>query len=174
VESIALGLQQDPLNPLARHHLAVGLRHAGRLDDAEAELRQVLEIAEDFPIALDTLGAVCAQRGRFAEALTLTERASALTPWAHPIVGQLAAILVRAGDSSRANALLDTLRSGSAYGAPTALAIFHAMSGDFNQSAHWAERAIKERYPRFMATLGPLLQPTAHWPALAKLMNLPA
>ena len=92
VEAMARGLQEDPLNLLYRHHLAVGLRHAGRLEDAEAELRKVLEIDENFPLAVGTLGAVCAQQGRFGEALTLTERAYALTPWAHPIVGQLAAL----------------------------------------------------------------------------------
>ena len=80
VEAMARGLQEDPLNLLYRHHLAVGLRHAGRLDDAEAELRKVLEIDENFPLALGTLGAICAQQGRFEEALAWTERAQASTP----------------------------------------------------------------------------------------------
>ena len=73
VEAMAWGFEMDPLNLLYRHHLAVGLRHAGRLEDAEAELRKILEIDENFPLALDTLGAICAQQGRFEEALTLTE-----------------------------------------------------------------------------------------------------
>ena len=34
------GLEGDPINLLYRHHFAVGLRNAGRLDEAEAELRQ--------------------------------------------------------------------------------------------------------------------------------------
>ena len=46
---MAWGLEQDPLNLMYRHHLAVGLRHAGRPEDAEAELRKVLEIDENFP-----------------------------------------------------------------------------------------------------------------------------
>jgi hypothetical protein len=49
VEAMAWGLEQDPLNLMYRHHLAVGLRHAGRPEDAEAELRKVLEIDENFP-----------------------------------------------------------------------------------------------------------------------------
>ncbi|MDO8678353.1 MAG: protein kinase [Acidobacteriota bacterium] len=61
VEAMTWGLELDPLNLLYRHHLAVGLRHAGRLEDAESELRKVLEIDENFPLALDTLGAICAQ-----------------------------------------------------------------------------------------------------------------
>jgi TolB-like protein len=68
VEEMARGLQEDPLNLLYRHHYAVGLRHAGRPEDAEAELRMVLEIDGNFPYALATLGAVCAQQGQVEEA----------------------------------------------------------------------------------------------------------
>ena len=41
------GLEGDPINLLYRHHLAVGLRNVGRLDEAEAELRRVLEALGD-------------------------------------------------------------------------------------------------------------------------------
>jgi eukaryotic-like serine/threonine-protein kinase len=173
VEAMEWGLQQDPLNLLYRHHLAVGLRHAGRPEDAEAELRKVLEIDENFPLALGTLGAVCAQQGRFGEALTLTERVYALTPWASPIVGQLAALLVRAGATSRADALIEKLRLGKTCGAPAGLAVFHAMCGEFDRAAEWAEQAIEERYPPLVRILQPLLRSSPRWPALAKLMNLP-
>jgi tetratricopeptide (TPR) repeat protein len=174
IEAMARTLEDDPLNLLYRHHLAVGLRNAGRLEDAEAELRKVLEIDENFPFALETLGAVCAQQERFAEALTLTDRAYALTPWANPIVGQLAAIRVRVGDTSGANVLLEKLGRGETYGAPTGLAIFHAMCGDFDRAAEWTEHAIEERYPPLVKILGPLLRSSPRWPALARLMNLAA
>jgi Flp pilus assembly protein TadD len=173
VEAMTWGLELDPLNLMYRHHLAVGLRHAGRLEDAEAELRKVLEIDENFPLALETLGAVCAQQGRFEEALTLTERVYAVTPWASPIVGQLAALLVRAGATSRADALIEKLRRGETCGAPAGLAVFHAMSGEFDRAAEWAGHAIEERYPLLIRTLRPLLGSSSRWPALAKLMNLP-
>ncbi len=147
--------------------------HAGRLDDAEAELRQVLELDENFPMAVGTLGSVCAQQGRFAEALTLSERACALTPWIHPVVGQLAALLVRTGASSRAETLLDGLRPGTACGAPAGMAVYHAMCGEFDRAAEWAERAIDARYPLLVALLRPLLGSTPVWPGLARAMNLP-
>jgi serine/threonine protein kinase/Tfp pilus assembly protein PilF len=174
VEEMARGLKEDPLNPLYRHHLARGLRYADRLEDAEAELRKVLEVDENYPLALGTLGAICAQQGRFAEALTFTEKAHALTPQANPIIGQLAALLVRAGDKSRAEALIGNLGDGKAYGAPTGLALFHALCGEFDQAAEWTEHAIEERYPSVVQILGPLLRSNPRWPALAKLMNLPS
>jgi TolB-like protein/predicted Ser/Thr protein kinase len=86
VETMARGLQDDPLNLLYRHLYARGLRHLGRLDEAEAELRGLLDIDANFPWALETLGAVCAQQGNSEEALALTERAHVVTPWSYPAI----------------------------------------------------------------------------------------
>ena len=63
---------------------------------------------------MNTLGAICAQLGQFEEALTLTEKAYALTPWRHPVIGQLAALLLRGGATNRADALLKELGTGEA------------------------------------------------------------
>jgi Tfp pilus assembly protein PilF len=173
VETMAKGLQDDPLNLLYRHHYARGLRHAGRLDEAEAELRGILDVDADFPWALETLGAVCAQQGKEAEALVLTERAHAVTPWSNTVIGQLAALLECAGDRRRANALIDQLSSGDVYGASTGLAILHAMQGDIEQAAEWANRGIAQRFLPLVHVVGPLLRPHPQWRGLARLMNLP-
>jgi len=173
VETMARALQEDPLNLLYRHILARGLRYAGRLEDAEAELRKVLEIDENFPLAVGTLGAVRAQQGRFEEALALTEKACASMPWENSINGQLAALLVRAGATGRADALVEKLRSSPECGASAGLAVFHAMGGEFDRAAEWTEKAIEERYPPLVSAVGPLLRHSPRWAALAKLMNLP-
>ena len=132
----------------------------------------ILEVDENFPLALETLGAICAQQGRFDEGLSLTERAYGFIPWASPTVGQLAALLVRSGATSRADALLEKLRSGEVCGGPAGLAVFHAMRGEFDRAAEWAERAIDERHPLLVRTLRPLLDGPM-WAALARKMNLP-
>ena len=167
----------------ARAIAALNHRHICQLHDLgpgylvleyiDGELRNVLEIDANFPLALGTLGAVCAQQGRLEEALTWTDRASAVTPWAHPIIGQLAALLVRTGAMKRAEPLLEKLGSGQTYGAPTGLAVFHAMCGEFDRAADWAEQAIEERYPPLLRILGPLLRSSPRWPGLVKRMNLP-
>ena len=173
VETMARGLQDDPLNLLYRHLYARGLRHAGRLEEAEAELRGVLEIDPSFPWALETLGAVCAQQGNLKEALAFTERAHAVTPWSYTVMGQLAALLDRAGDRTRRDAFLETLGTGEAYGASTGLAIFHAMRGDFDQAATWAARGIDQRFLPLVYMVAPLLKSQPQWPALARQLNLP-
>jgi serine/threonine protein kinase/Flp pilus assembly protein TadD len=173
LEAMAYDLEGDPLNLLYRHHRARALRHAGRLGDAEAELRKVLDLDENFPPALETLGAICTQQGRFQEALAVTEKAYALMPWAKVTAGQLAALLVRTQSRSRADAIIEDIRSDKGYGAPTAMAVFHALCGEFDQAHDWAEQAIDERYPELLKILGPLLRPTSRWPSLARRMNLP-
>jgi tetratricopeptide (TPR) repeat protein len=174
VEAMAGALQEDPLNLAYRHHHARGLRHLGRLDEAAAELRGVLDIDADFPWALETLGAVCAQQGHLDEALALTERAHVVMPWSYTVVGQLAALRERAGDRTGTDALVETLGTGEAYGASTGFAIFHAMRGDFEEAAEWAARGIAQRFLPLVYMLAPLLRPQPQWPALARLLNLPA
>ena len=174
VETMARALEEDPLNLLYRHLYARGLRHLGRLDEAEAELRGILDVDANFPWALETLGAVCAQQGHSEEALALTERAHVVTPWSCTVVGQLAALLERAGDRTRADALLRTLGTGEAYGASTGIAIFHAMRGDAEQSAEWAARGIAQRFLPLVYMVAPLLKSQRQWRALARLLNLPA
>jgi tetratricopeptide (TPR) repeat protein len=173
VATMARALEEDPLNLLYRHLYARGLRHLGRFDEAEAELRGILDIDANFPWALETLGAVCAQQGRSEEALAFTERAHVVTPWSYTVVGQLAALLERAGDRTRADALLETLGTGEAYGASTGLAIFHAMRGDAERSAEWAARGIAQRFLPLVYMVAPLLRSQHQWPALARLLNLP-
>jgi eukaryotic-like serine/threonine-protein kinase len=173
VEEMAAGLEGDPLNLLYRHHYAAGLRHLDRLKDAEIELRNILEIDANFPLALGTLGAVCAQQGQFEEALALTERAYALTPGMHPIIGQLAALVARSGATNRADQLMERLQPRNTFGCAAGLVVFHAMCGELDQAAKWAGQAIDERYPQFVRIAGPLLRHTPRWPALTKRMNLP-
>ena len=48
VETMARALEEDPLNLLYRHIYARGLRHLGRLDEAEAELRGILDVDANF------------------------------------------------------------------------------------------------------------------------------
>ena len=174
LDAMKRGLQGDPLNLLYRHHYARGLRLACRLEDAETELRTILEIDDNYPHALGTLGSICAQQRKYDEALVLTEKAHALMPWSKLAAGQLAAILVRTGGVSRANALIDKLETETASGAPTGMVVFHALCGEIDIAAQWAERAIEQRYMPFVHDLGPFLLPTPKWPALSRMMNLPS
>ena len=89
------------------------------------------------------------------------------------VIGQLAALLARTGAASEADTWIEKLGPGTAPGAASGLVTFHAVCGDLDRAAKWAELAIKQRDMPIVQNLGPFLRPTPWWPALAKLMNLP-
>ena len=126
------------------------------------------------PGALETLGMVHATQGRFEEALVVTERAYALMPQSNIIAGQLAALLARAGAVDRAAELIKKVKYSPLPGVAVGAALYHALSGEFEEAAQWTERAIDERYTLLVAKIGTLFRPRPQWAALAKLMNLPA
>jgi serine/threonine-protein kinase len=174
IAAMTVGIDADPLNSLYRHHRAIGLRHAGRLQEAEAELRAVLDRDQSFGLAPLTLSSICAQQGQFDEALQLAEKAYESTPWNSHTIGQLAGVLACMGETKRVNELVAMLMPGEAYGAPLALAVFHAQRGDVDAAADWAARAIEQRHPAIVHILRPLLVGTARWRGLANMMNLPS
>jgi tetratricopeptide (TPR) repeat protein len=146
---------------------------AGRMGDAEAELRSILEIDPAYPHALALLGLIYAQEGRFEEALPMTEQAHVSMPWSPLVAGALAAICVRTRNMSRADALTRNLKKGPDQFLPVGLAIFYALSGEMEEAAEWAARAIEYRHSTFSHDLAPFFRSTPRWPRLAKLMNLP-
>jgi hypothetical protein len=54
---------------------------------------------------------------------------------------------------------------------------FHAMCGEPDQAADWAEKAIEQRHPMVPALLrtysGKVLRSSPRWPSLLRILNLP-
>jgi hypothetical protein len=48
------------------------------------------------------------------------------------------------------------------------------MRGDAEQAAEWAARGIAQRFLPLVYMVTPLLKSQRQWPALARLLNLPA
>jgi len=173
IDAMERGLEGDPLNLLYRHHYARGLRLAGRIEQAESELRTILEINPNYPHALGTLGLFYAQQGRLEEALRLSEKAHALMPWSTLTSGQLAALLLQTGKTDSAEPLQQQLKNGPEQTTSIGLVAFYGLCGEIEEAAKWAERAIEHRYMPFVHNLSPFFRSTPRWPGLAKRMNLP-
>ena len=170
-------LGEDPLNIVYHWNLAAALLSAGKDAEGSAELRHILELDENFWNASLMLGIFHALRGELEEALGYAQRAYALAPFAPLVAGLLAGVLMRTGKIGPAEELLQRLRPGEAYMAPSALAIFHIVFGENEQAAYWVEKAIEQRDPfiRFIlcSSFGKDFVSTSFWPALVKKMNLP-
>ena len=176
VHHMTLALNQDPLNLNLRASRAVCLRAAARFEEGNDELRRILELDEAFPFANFVLGVNLALDGRFDEAFRLAEHAYQVAPWFKPIVGLRAAMLKRAGETSRAEELMQQLLPKDGYSDPIGPAIFHLLCGEMDATADWIEKAIEQRQSAvlfFLSAHATALRSSPRWPALARLMNLP-
>jgi serine/threonine protein kinase len=177
VEHYTLGLNEDPLNMMARGERAVALRAASRYAEGNDELRQLLELDETFFFPYFMLGVNLAVDGMPDEARQLAERGFVIAPWFKPMVGLLAGLLQRSGEVERAELLYrQHLAAELGYVDPIGPSVFHLLTGNFDALADCLERAINERQFAvffFLLSHGQQFRTTARWPALARMMNLP-
>ena len=177
IEQMQRAVEEDPLFPLWRVNLALSLQAAGRSQEAVRELNHTLALDENFPLAYSGLAQHYASIGSFQKALPFAEKAYSLAPQVPVFAGILAGVLVRTGDGARANEILTRLGPATVYGVPRALAYFHQVAGDTERAANCWEQAFEQRDGGLaVASVTPLFKPlreSAHWPKLARMMNLP-
>jgi TolB-like protein len=171
-------LEEDPLDLVGRLFLAHCLQASGKEAAAAAEIRQVLELDDHFWLAYLLRGLNQLAQGRYDDALVSGEEAYALAPWNLRVIGLRAGTLMRAGETQKAEELLDQLNPATAYGVPTARMLFHLACSEVDEGAAWAEKAIEQRDTvAVIHLLGPdrkIWSTSARWPALAGTMNLSA
>jgi eukaryotic-like serine/threonine-protein kinase len=173
-----LAAQGDPLSPQVQITLAFSLIAVGRIEEAEAQFRHVLQLFPGFMPALTGTAILYANQGRFVEAQVYLEKAYPLAPMAPFLLGSLAGALSRNGDTARAGELAARIRSGPAHGVNVGMMYYYLYSGDVERAADFAERVIEERYTGLSigltSDIAKPLRESARWPKLARLMNLPA
>lgn len=132
-----LTLDRDPLNLLNRRYLARVEYFAGRLDEAEATVRQVIDMSPSFPAAHYELGRILLAKGQVAAAVAEfeAEKSPGWRQFGLPL-GYHAQR--RAAD---ANAALDALLADSA-GSEFQVAETYAYFGNSDKAFYWLDRAI--------------------------------
>jgi len=177
LQQLELGLREDPLNVTLRLNRAGCFAAAGRDEEAGAAYSEFLDLYPDNVGALGALAAHHASRGELDRALVLCERAHALAPLFPHLIGLLAGLLKRTGETGRAEQLHGKLRPGDAFGAPRGLAVYHWVLREFDAEADWLGKAIEQRdlyggtYLRYW--YGRELRSTPRWAELMRMLNLP-
>lgn len=145
----AMGRAQeiDPLSLIASAAHGWVLYYAGEFERAAEQCRLTLELDPDYAVALLWRGWSLEELGRVPEALTLLERAVALTNRSTLFVASLARTRAIAGDSAGARALLHELEDrGSRSYVPTyEVAKIHLALGARERALQLLERAYEER-----------------------------
>jgi serine/threonine-protein kinase len=174
---LQLALREDPLNNGIRFALGFALLLAGKDADAESEVRAVLELDSNVPVAWSTLALIYFLRNQFHEALGYAEKAYSLAPSVPPVAGVFAGLLARCGERVRAQAVLDKLSEISSADVPMAFVLFHFNAGEIDKIPEWFEKSIEQRYPNapiwLRGPIGAALRSTPHWERLARMVNLP-
>jgi eukaryotic-like serine/threonine-protein kinase len=147
------GLEEDPLSFGGRFQLAVVLFQAGRIAEAETQLRQTMQFHPNaFQLPM-FLGLTNSAQGKLAEAVAWARQAFKMAPWhSHP-PAILAGLLMQLGERSEAEMLLSKLPAPETYGIPTAMTFYHLLSGELDSAADWSEKAIEQRDPRLVLGL---------------------
>ena len=130
-------LERDPLNLLSRRYVARACYYAGRLDEAEAMLRQVLALEPAFPATHYELGRVLLARGQVAQAMTEfeAERDPGWRAFGLPL-GNFAQR--RKAEADAGLAALVRAPDGQEF----QIAETYAYFGDADQAFRWLDRAI--------------------------------
>ena len=176
VQQAELGLQEDPLNPLLLVNRASYLAAAGRAEDAAEGYREILELNPSMVLAIFNLAGRHASLSEWDRALPLCEEAYALAPLPR-VIGLLAGVLHRTGDTHRAEEMLRKLQPADAFGVPLGLAMYHWVLQEFDAEADWFEKAIDQRDPISSMLLrfwyAAELRGTPRWGRLMRKLNLP-
>jgi serine/threonine-protein kinase len=176
VSHMERAVEQDPLNAFWRGVLTSHLTHAQRYDEAIRQATEALEVDESNIAPFLTLGEVYITLKRWEEAAAILEKGHRLQPQDAMTAGWLAAALVHRGDQAGADALIREM--GDAPRPLIGRVLYHCVCAELDQAADWYERAINGRDPFALVfangPLGGALRASHHWPALAKMMNLPA
>jgi TolB-like protein len=163
-------LDRDPLNLLVRRYFARMLLHANLLDEAEAEIRKVLELSPAYPAASYELGRILLAKGNVAAAVAAFEAETNLNwrsfglPLGYYAQG-------RAEDVRNALATMQT--TGSEFQYAEALAYI----GDADGAFKWLDAARVNRDPGLIwLRSNPLLSGITSDPryqAFTRQINLP-
>jgi tetratricopeptide (TPR) repeat protein len=170
IEQQEQGIKEDPLNIIAHAILAYSYIIIGRLADAEAAARRVLELEEDHVWGCIAIADACAGQSRWTEALRIMEKATPMIPEA---LGVFAGILKHMGEEDRADELIQKLMSGEPYGIPKAQVVFSYLSGNIDKAADWVEKMIEQHHLNASHLARWCVRSSPRWPTLAKRMNLP-
>jgi eukaryotic-like serine/threonine-protein kinase len=176
VRQTEFGLQEDPLNFLLRINRASYLAAAGRAEDAAEGYRDILELNPSMVLAQFNLAGRHASLGEWDAALRFCEEAYVVAPLPR-VIGLLAGLLKRTGDTHRADEMLRKLQPADAFGVPLGLAMYHWVLQEFDAEADWFEKAIDQRDPISAMLLrfwyGAELRSTPRWGRLMRKLNLP-
>jgi serine/threonine-protein kinase len=140
---IELALELDPLNFFVQWAFGWHLKVQRRYDDVIVQLRRILRMEPNFPLALEQLWDTFHETRMYEEALTEAKKLFAGDPEA---ADALARGYAEAGYAGAMSLLAQTLaaRSNLAYVPSESIARLYAYAGDKERALEWLEQAYQD------------------------------
>jgi TolB-like protein/tetratricopeptide (TPR) repeat protein len=164
-------IAQDPLDAGSNNMLSGVYARAGRLAEAEATERRVLELSPTYATAPYNLAVVLLALGRRDEALKVMQQAT------HGRVQGLVLIYYALGRKADSDAQLAALTREHASDDAFAIAEAHAYRGESDEAFRWLDRAYAQKDPSLYLVKGDLrlkkLEPDPRYKAFLRKMKLP-
>jgi tetratricopeptide (TPR) repeat protein len=138
-------VELDPLSLVINSNLGVAYIHAGRLDDAIAQLRKTVELDGTFYYARYNLAQALELKGLIPEATAEYQKTMSMTEDPVPL-GMLGRLYASHGQKDEALKILQKLREKreQGYTAAYSLALIYVGLGDHNEALNWLEQGYRE------------------------------
>src|SRR5438046_6391002 len=173
IHQLTLVLTRDPLDPGTNNMLSGLYARTGRLAEAEATERRVLELSPTYSSAPYNLALVLLALGRRDDALKVMQQAQEPADRAQG----LALIYYALGRKADSNAQIATLTREHASDDAFGIAEAHAYRGEIDEAFRWLERAYAQKDPGLYLVKGDLelknLEPDPRYKAFLHRMKLP-
>jgi TolB-like protein len=171
IRQLHSSIARDPLHPGTNNILSAVYARAGRLAEAEATERRVLELSPTYASAPYNLAVVLLALGRRDEALKVMQQAT------HGRVQGLTLIYYALGRKADSDAQLAALTREHASDDAFSIAESHAYRGETDEAIRWLDRAYAQKDPSLYLVKGDLrlknLEPDPRYKAFLHKMKLP-
>jgi tetratricopeptide (TPR) repeat protein len=142
VAEVRLAEKLDPLSPIIATDVAKELYYARRYPEATAQLKKVLELSPNYPMALEWMRWMQINDGKYADALATLELEKRTLPPERYLLGK-ATILGTSGQRDKARELISQVlrMAQTQYANPAEIASAYAAMGDMDNAFLWFDKA---------------------------------
>jgi serine/threonine-protein kinase len=145
IAEIVRARELDPVFLLYGALEGMMLQHAGRNDEAIAKLQGMLALDPNFWITHLQLGKVYTQQQKYPEAIAELTKAQELSRGNSEAIASIGYVEAAAGETAKAEAILDELITSSHYIPPASVALVYHGLGREEDALSWLNKACDNR-----------------------------
>ena len=145
IAEIARARELDPFFLLYGALEGMMLQHGGRNEQALAKLQKAIDLDPNFWVSHLELGKVYTEQRRYPEAIAELTKAKELSHGNSEAIASIGYVEAVAGDTAKAQAILDELKTSPHYIPPASIALVYHGLGQEEEAISWLNKACDKR-----------------------------